>query len=435
MAILLDPALSRDLLATLRRQTASCNIELIDVLTPNGTSARDALRAASDAHDDAIVGLAAEDDAAFFEGRGRRFSVMNQHYRFGATLTRYPHLIPPVPPDPPTVWDDKRDREKPLPRIVDADLELVVEGGNPDLGGDKGLATLQEQLSEQRSNNQVPSFPLHAVLPWLEKRSGTRISFLVGDAWNRWARYGIQALDSDPGDETKTEVWIHERRLHLRGPGSEQLAPLLKPHVVMIADRVINAFREALRTRNPITDERFHQLVAEARSVALDLNPWLQKQIKLVSTESADTSVLAFTAAEESSARVLLDEICNRAWHFPARDRNTSWSEEPPHTLPFWFRRAARSPLILLAPDEFCQLRLIASLGAGRVLRVRLSRFLGSAANALRVTEHHGKWQLEVDGGDVHMWLRTEYDEMLEAESLAPRKRRDDASRSSDDDD
>jgi hypothetical protein len=120
---------------------------------------------------------------------------------------------------------------------VDADLELVVEGGNPDLGGDKGLATLQEQLSGQRANNQVPSFPLHAVLPWLEERSGTRISFLVGDAWNRWARYGLQALDSDPVDETKTEVWIHERRLHLRGPGSEQLAPLLKPHDVVIADR------------------------------------------------------------------------------------------------------------------------------------------------------------------------------------------------------
>jgi hypothetical protein len=84
MAILLNPALSRDLLATLRRQTASCNIELIDVPTPDGTSTRDALRAASDVREDAIVGLAAEDDTAFFEGRGRRFSVMINQYRFGA---------------------------------------------------------------------------------------------------------------------------------------------------------------------------------------------------------------------------------------------------------------------------------------------------------------------------------------------------------------
>jgi hypothetical protein len=97
-SLLLDPALSADLLATLRRQTASSNIELIDVPMSDGMSTRDALRAASDVRKDAIVALATEDDAAFFEGRERRFSVMIKHHRFGATLTSYPRLIPALPP-------------------------------------------------------------------------------------------------------------------------------------------------------------------------------------------------------------------------------------------------------------------------------------------------------------------------------------------------
>jgi hypothetical protein len=41
-----------------------------------------------------------------------------------------------------------------------------------------------------------------------------------------------------------------------------------------------------------------------------------------------------------------------------------------------------------------------------------------------------------VDGGDLHIWVQTDYDEMLEADSLAPRERRQkESSRSGDDDD
>jgi hypothetical protein len=186
------------------------------------------------------------------------------------------------------------------------------------------LAALQEHLSKQRLDNQTPSFPLDAVLPWFEERTGASIKFLT----NR-VQHGPHQLESDLANETKIEVWIHERRLHMRGARSEQLAPLLRPHEAVITEDAIAEFREALRTRNPFSDELFGQLIARARAVGVDLSPWLQNHLKLISAEPADTSIPAWSERGESNARDILSELSRRAWHFPVlhdpcRRRNAS---------------------------------------------------------------------------------------------------------------
>lgn len=433
-AILLDPALSADLIDTARRQAANINVEFVEVPGEPGKTPRDALRAAADTREDAIVALATEDDAAFYEGRGRRFSTMKHRYPFGATLSRYPDLLPALPPQPPVAWDE-RTRERPIPHVVHPALEAAIERGDVELADGRVFAALQTELAEHRSHNRIPSFSLSAVQPWIEHRSGATFS-LLSNKWDREPRYGVQPVDADPAADNTTVVWIHERRIHVRGRDSERLVPWLSPHDVVIADPAVDAFRAALSTRNPFSDPLFAKLVAEARAVGLDLTPWLKKHLDAISAEPADAAVLGLSDEQESSARSLLLQVCTRAWHIPgALDRST-WSSNraSPSSVPFWLRRAVRAPLLVLEPDAFCQLRIIASMGAGRVLHVRLSRFSGSAPTPLRLTPTKQGWSLEVDGGDVHLWLRTEYDEMLEADSLVPRRRRDEAAEARNDD-
>jgi hypothetical protein len=92
-------------------------------------------------------------------------------------------------------------------------------------------------------------------------------------------------------------------------------------------------------------------------------------------------------------------------------------------TLPLRLQVAASAPLMLLPRTDFEVAHAIASLGAGRLLRIRILRFQDPPAESVTFSKRtYGA--LELEGGDIHGWVGSRYDEELEGVTLPGRRRR-----------
>jgi len=102
--------------------------------------------------------------------------------------------------------------------------------------------------------------------------------------------------------------------------------------------------------------------------------------------------------------------------------------------LPFVLDQAARAPIRLLRGTGRDQLHVLANLGAGRVLRIRIRMFVDDRRRSL---EHAAKVDSEggastryvngtavplvFDGGDVRLWLQYSEEPLLEGFALPAR--------------
>ena len=294
-----------------------------------------------------------------------------------------------------------------IPLLAHPELVHAIERGE--------VYGLQDRLDACRKQNVATSFPLDRVKKWLEERTSP-FTLEVDAGWVSKLRDGLLMLPLDHVLErkTSTRVWVHERQLYVVGPAAAALIPWLTPHEAINANPMVAVFREDLRVRNPFTDTAFEKVIADARKFGLDLTGALVEQRKTVSDEPFPLAVPPFDAAEEQMARRMLRSLADRAWHFEA---DLSWRREPT-TIPLWLRRAAASPLLLRerASEQLC---VTASMGAGRLMSVRLLRFVATQATPFRKMSAY-----VFDGGDVRLWITTGYDDMLDADTLAPTRHR-----------
>lgn len=177
----------------------------------------------------------------------------------------------------------------------------------------------------------------------------------------------------------------------------------LNPHEVLNANEAIDALRASLPDRNPFSDGLFTDVIARGPVAGLDLAATLREHRAEISGHPL--AVLPANAGRQAAARAFLRRIAKRAW---ASETN----------VPFWLRRAASSPLLLAADSH--GLRLRASMGGGRVLHFRALTFPGTDQTPLVVDGS------EIEGGDVHIWVHTSYDAVLDGEALVARRRRTD---------
>jgi len=403
-AILLDPALSPEIVAGLRDQvTKNSNVELVEVTLTPDVSKREALRRAADDREDAIIGLASPDDLAFYEGRKRRASVIEWTPR-GWTLRQFPNLIHLPPPTAPEMWS-RKDR----PLVSHPALDAAVERGDG-----RDLTSLQHRRYQCVQRGQVPSYELEHAKRWIEEQCG--FSFELATNFGHPISLSIEEV---MGKARKNRMWIFDERIHVLGPNASQLAPWLVPHDVQDANAIVETFHEALKTKNPFVD-------ISADGHCIDFKQALEQHRKEVTDATwrpdHPVDVLGFDQAAEVRARTVLRELAERPWSVPRRDAS----------IVFWLQRAAVAPVRLLAPGAFFDLHVIASMGGGRVLRIQLARFPGTRPTAIQATRKD-----VLDGGDVRVWLNSTYDEMLEGEpsaTTARRRRREDDGISEDDD-
>lgn len=295
---------------------------------------------------------------------------------------------------PAAAWDYGK------PMIAHPELEEAVARGRL---SDWLRRSRDEQLREQRQ----PSFRLDNddVRRWLEQRTG---EFELHLRDNKEHLFSLP-LDHALGLKEQNHVWAHAEQLCVLGPNASTLSAWLIPHQAVNANAMVAVFRQDLRVRNPFVADEYRAILDDARRYGLDLYTTLNGYGALIAKEP-EAHVLAYDRRQEERARKLLQDIACREWKL----------ERGP-TLPFWFSRAAQAPLLLLSPGPSSELDVVASMGAGRVLRIRMCRF---AATSPRVLSAKGSSSFEVDGGDVHVWLRPDYDSMLDGDSPILQRRR-----------
>ena len=94
--------------------------------------------------------------------------------------------------------------------------------------------------------------------------------------------------------------------------------------------------------------------------------------------------------------------------------------------LPLYFSLASEAPLSPLPLAESDVFHVLASLGAGRVLRIRVAQFEGAASGTLRRdTRSTSDYKsVSLDGDGTHVVVQSLYDENLEGGLARPRQRR-----------
>jgi hypothetical protein len=302
------------------------------------------------------------------------------------------------------------------------------ERDEPLLAHPELVTEVESDKTYELHNHGDPScFRIDLVKRWLEDRVGP-FTYRVADGWGPHRGLLPLSLEHVQGVNELTQLWINERRLYVVGPNAETLADLLVPHSAINANSIVGVLREDLRVRNPFRADEFAKLISDGRNKGLALSKTIDAYRAVLATEPR-VAVLAPDRDRENAAREFLREISNREWNF-IRPIDWSPSSHAFATLPLWFRRAADAPLVVFSADPSFDLWAVASMGAGRVLRIRAKRFSATTPVALTVTDSK-----EIDGGDVHIWWSTSYDEMLDGESLTScRHRREAATAETDDD-
>lgn len=441
--LLLDPRLPWHAVEALRRQAAMCpeRVQILPLVGDNSEAAgepdttpfgvvrvagaaegdRLALRDASDDNERAVVVLADDVDVAFFERCRRRVSFVRRVPR-GYELALDPGLVPVPPPKPGALWRDG------VPQISHPELTawMRLEGAAARRGpylsreateSDRILAAADERGEE-------PAFPLDGVEGWLAERELDEIVVPTRDY--RRAETWLAEGWKSPEDNL---VWWHEEVLYSIGPASQAFVEILGGHSVVVDPPAVRAARDALETRNPF--ENFADERGAMKAIGLSLDEALavrRRSLFVLDREgiaaSKDTFTLApFSEDEEMRVRNVLRETAAREMcGVPAE-----WLG-----LPMYLNLAAQAELSPLPKEGFDVVHVLASLGAGRALRIRIAQFAGDGDGPLAFSPGRSVYRLggsvkgtcAMDGDGTHVFIETLYDELLEGSSVRPRARR-----------
>jgi hypothetical protein len=145
-------------------------------------------------------------------------------------------------------------------------------------------------------------------------------------------------------------------------------------------------------------------------SIESTVTEWRRRVVAERCTHPQSPARLA-DAEEATRAQEALATLAARPWRFDGWYR--AW--------PLRLDAASRAPLAILpGHGEREGLHVVANLGAGRLLRIQVGRFPGEQPT--EIVKCYG--DLEVDGGDAHLWFDEVSDPFLEGSALPARERR-----------
>jgi hypothetical protein len=312
-------------------------------------------------------------------------------------------------------------------------------------GGEReDLNAIWRALASAGDAGRPASFPVPLVLAWqlsgqgLEFRRTDRLEDAYGEAY--WVRPpGIDGKLVEhvhrilEGSMTKTLLWSHARAILGVGAKTDRIAILLAPHHAIAEPPALARWKDALNTWNPWRSggkgglpesERWTSLCADAVRelgfpIAGTVTRWREQVAKKWARPRAPARLA--TPEEAQGAHETLAALAARPWDVEAS--SPAW--------PLRLDAAARARLTALpGHGEREAIHVVANLGAGRLLRIQVVRFLGEKQAAFQQCGG----DLEVDGGDVHIWFEPLGDPLLEgctlptANGAAPRPTTDSAS-------
>lgn len=481
--VLLDPQLPAHAAEALRRQALACpeSVEILPDVGPrrssdgkpdttplgpvrearSGEESRLALLDASDANPRAVVVLAHDADLRRFNDRGRSVSFVTRVPR-GYELESDPGLVPVPPPKPPTLWPDGVGG---VPHVAHPGLTAWVreksQKAKPDPYGHSSRqpGPLEQLLAAADERGEEPAFPLDEIGEWLTRHE---LGFVPQARRHGYPHYDPRRPPTPATREALTgdNVWWHSGQIYAIGPKARAFADLIMCHDVVVDPPEIAAWLHALATRNPFEPEGFADVWAGLVSVGLarvggphDAHA-LEERLKerraelfafgcepdphaRPDTPPARFDLPTFADGEEGAARESIRRLSAR----PLTGVLRAWLG-----LPLHLGLAAESPLSPLPKEPFDVVHVLANLGAGRVLRIRIAQFEGAGVGPLQVSSAHvarphrlafrdEKKSCQLDGDGTHVVLECLYDELLEGAIMLPRKRREEAAARSNDDD
>ncbi len=418
---------------------------------------RDALRAAVAENPGCIVVLASKDDRAYYEGArtigGAKIDVtgVRPHPR-GYVLVAAPELVPPPPPPPPRLFD--HDGTPMVPSTEFAEEARKVVGENPAYGhrprepesalrldGEQS-SVIAKRLAWAAEQETEPIFRIDEIGPWLVRQDGDRepapitwVSNRRADSWSRDSGRGselaLHCFDAVAGEVRRTLVWGHGGEVFALGPRAARVAEVLAPHHAVKTPECLTEWRTGLGTRNPWLARRRPAKEEEnagwwpgfckraERECGIDPHLVFDRWLARVNHEERKPDTWTVTKADDAidAARARLRELMGRAFALALRDV----------AILFRLELASEAPLVRLPTTPPDELHVVAHVGGGHVLRVRTMRFPAESPVPLTVLTPNDS-SVELDGGDIHVWLaELPSDRMLEGSSAGAARRREQA--------
>jgi hypothetical protein len=387
---------------------------------------RDELRRAAKEHPGCLVVLLGGTDAAFYEGASIDFSSATQHPR-GWILERAKDLVPLPPPPPPQVFDNMGQPMLPCDELAEAVREQIERYG----GSSDGL---ERRVAQADKVGATPSFYLSEVGPWVAKRDGR-----LQVSWGQAPDLSWDFTSGRPGwDPNTTHVWSVARKVFVVGPEAEWVRSVVAPHHTAEGPTSLDSLRDAIEQWNPWLTlppdpgphrsvdtsalcPRYLELQRVLRAEGFSLESVVKEWWAHCDPESEsnrDKVVGPWTLAVSDEAereRGLwnLDRLLGRT--FELDDRTV-------HQL-FRLRLILCSDIATIKRQPGDLLHVVANVGAGHLLRVRVLEFPHEDSTPIHARVPRNLWDL--DGGDVHLIIRRLGDDVaLEASPMPALRRR-----------
>jgi hypothetical protein len=373
---------------------------------------RDALRKAARAQPGCLVVLTI-DDRSFYSAADIETTPVERHPR-GFVLTACPDLVPLPEPLPPRLHDGDGAPMVPHERFEAAVRVEIETFENPPWGrggsyrgtlfsGEEHLLRVRDRLRETDAERLHASFRVEDILPWLAADQGVA-------GLRPIAR--LTFADAIADELPATYWWAREGRVVADGPGAEVVARMLRPHHEIERSDSIERFRTKLHGCNPFRMgagaeivNRFEQETGHTLEVDREL--WARQVDRETLLRRAEARRGAAEGAEAAAPvrwRVRpSDEAAAAEAKAQVRELlSRDFVLEPAQiALPFVLRAVLDAPVAVLPLEGHDRVHLVASLGAGRLLRVRVMFF--GEEEPEPITPAAGA--CEYDGGDVHVWL------------------------------
>ncbi len=426
--LVLDPALPKEAREYFVARETAPDARHCCVLVERGSSSiqpRDDLRRVAKEHPGCLVVLLGGTDAAFYEGASIDFSAATQHPR-GWIVERAKDLVPLPPPPPPRLFGAGGQPMMPCEELAEAVREQTKRSFY-------GPYDIAKRVADADKVGATPTFCLLAeVGPHAAERDKRRHV-----SWGRAPELRWDFSAGNPGwDPMTTYVWAVESKLFVVGPEAEWVRNLIAPYHTAVGPTSLDMLREAVEQWNPWLTlppdpyrnvdtsalcSRYLELQRILRTEGFSLESvvkdwWAHRDPESESSRNKIESPWTLAVSDEGEReRALsnLERLLGRT--FELDDRTV-------HQL-FRLRLVLRADIATIArqPDDL--LHLVANVGAGHLLRVRVLEFPHEDSMPIHARVPRNLWDL--DGGDVHIIIRRLGDDVaLEASPMPALRRR-----------
>ncbi|MBK8939222.1 MAG: hypothetical protein IPM79_16755 [Polyangiaceae bacterium] len=411
--LVLDPRLDKGVAEYLRARAESPDARHACVSAAD----RDELRRMGKERVGCLVVLADLSDRAFFEGADVDFTTVSKHPR-GWLLEKHPELVPLPPAPPPQLFLGDQ------PMIPS---DLFAEEVRKDLSRRGGWRLdIDKRLADAEERGEVPTFPLREVGPLLAGRARKNAI-----SWGNPPTLLWNFQTAEPGwDPEITFVWTKNRQLFVTGPEAEWVRSIAAPYHEAHGLTCLDPLRDAIARWNPWArlppdpdrreatpeDAEYQALARALGDEGLDLKLIVKGWRAHRDPEHAkkEWSLSLADEAAQEVARAGLVSLLRRKFSLEAAQQM------------FRLHLALSAELATIEREPGDLLHVVANLGAGHVIRVRALEYPHEAPTTLQAQRVNDGSDL--DGGDVHIFIRDLGDDVaLEASPMPALRRREDA--------